>query len=253
MRAHGRGSDWLPSGSAHPSSTERTAGAIPYGFKRTVHSSHAAVLDVLPREGHGRKVLDLGCSNGYLGAELALRGYQVVGVEKAGGYGQAFPKELRLVEHDLELGVPESAGDCYDYVVCADILEHLRHPGELLSTIPKILKADGKLIASLPNSGHAYFRWSVLRGRFPQEDRGLFDRTHLRFYMWDGWVRLFAEAGFEIQVARPTSVPVGIAFPVLPPVLVHSLEALSVGLARIWKTLFAYQFVVVAVRSNRSQ
>ena len=31
---------------------------------------------------------------------------------------------------------------------------------------------------------------AVLMGLFPQPDRGLFERTHVRFYAWQGWVEL---------------------------------------------------------------
>jgi SAM-dependent methyltransferase len=236
-----------------PFSKLRTIRPIPYLLKRSAHSSHTAILDAIPTDGVGRKVLDLGCSTGYLGAELAVRGYEVVGVEKAGGSGQEVPRGVRLLEHDLELGLPDSVGYDFDYIVCADILEHLRDPASLLSEIANRLSPSGRVIASLPNSGHAYFRWKVLRGRFPQEDRGLFDRTHFRFYVWTGWLRLFADAGFTIETTRPTSVPVGLAYPSLPRVFVEAFELLSVGLAHVWKSLFAYQFVVVAVRSCNSR
>ena len=33
---------------------------------------------------------------------------------------------------------------------------------------------------------------AVLMGLFPQPDRGLFERTHVRFYAWQGWVELLA-------------------------------------------------------------
>ncbi|MBL0158495.1 MAG: class I SAM-dependent methyltransferase [Bryobacterales bacterium] len=238
---------------AMPFSQLRTSRPIPYLLKRSAHSSHAAILDAIPVVGAGRKVLDLGCSTGYLGAELATRGYEVLGVEKAGGAGRGFPSGVRLLEHDLELGIPDSVGHDFDYIVCADILEHLRDPASLLTEIANHLSPSGIVIASLPNSGHAYFRWEVLSGRFPQEDRGLFDKTHLRFYVWAGWSALFAGAGLTIETVRPTSVPVGLAYPRLPKALAEAFELLSVWLARIWRTLFAYQFVVVAVRSCNSK
>jgi SAM-dependent methyltransferase len=197
-------------------------------------------------------VLDVGCSDGYLASLLAERGYTVTGIEKPSGHTAAFPPNVKLIEHDLEQGLPHLE-QRFSYIVCADILEHLRDPLALLRQLEPLLESGGRLIASLPNSGNIYFRLNVLLGRFPQDDRGLFDRTHVRFYVWDGWVQLLAEAGFRVASVKSSSIPFSLAFP--DPswrFAVNLAEQVYFGLARLWKTLFAYQFVVTAVRSARA-
>ena len=195
------------------------------------------------------RVLDVGCGDGYLGKLLARRGYLVTGVERDGGTSPAFPHaSVRLIVADLEQGLPPLPHAC-DYVLCADILEHLRQPGRLLAQIREhALAPGGTLVASLPNSGNIWFRLNILLGRFPQDDKGLFDRTHIRFYMWDGWQLLFAKAGFHFVSVQSSAIPVAL---VAPPqwsrsLLIRAAESVSYGMARLWKTLFAYQFVVSA-------
>jgi SAM-dependent methyltransferase len=166
-------------------------------------------------------------------------------VERPDGIADSFPQEVRLVHADLEYGLPDLDG-YFDRVVCADILEHLRNPIHLLSEVRQIMAPDASLVASLPNSGNLYFRLNVLLGRFPQHDKGLFDRTHVHFFMWDGWVDLFREAGFSIDSVKPTGIPVGLAVPHAPGIAIRLTEALSYWMARLWKRLFAYQFIVVA-------
>jgi hypothetical protein len=101
------------------------------------------------------------------------------------------------------------------------------------------------LVGSLPNSGHFYFRWNVLRGRFPQHQRGLFDSTHLHFYTWEGWAALLRRAGLRIEAVRCSGVPVGLAFPRWKDSpMIHALEWLSFRTARFWKSMCAYQFIV---------
>jgi SAM-dependent methyltransferase len=134
-------------------------------------------------------------------------------------------------------------------VICGDILEHLRDPAKLLAQIAAILEPDGLLVASLPNSGNLYFRLTVLAGRFPQEDKGLFDRTHLHFYMWKGWSDLFESAQFQIDERKVTGIPVGLALPKWNETApVRVLEWLAFKAARLRPTLFAYQFLVTARR-----
>ena len=52
--------------------------AAPYRLKDSPYSSHSLLLASLPSSGEGRRVLDVGCAGGYLGAILAGRGYRVV-------------------------------------------------------------------------------------------------------------------------------------------------------------------------------
>jgi hypothetical protein len=96
-------------------------------------------------------------------------------------------------------------------------------------------------------------QWSRLislecpEGGFPQDERGLFDSTHLHFYIWDGWVELFRRAGLRIDAVRPSCVPVGVAMPGLDgTATLRVLEWMSFETARVWKNLFAYQFIVRA-------
>jgi hypothetical protein len=66
--------------------------------------------------------------------------------------------------------------------------------------------------------------------------------------MWDGWLRLFSDAGFRFDTARPTAIPVSLVVPekFSTSAPVRLAESVFYGMARIWKTLFAYQFVVCA-------
>lgn len=192
-------------------------------------------------------MLDVGCGNGYLGAILAERGYEVVGIERPGGW-TSMPANVRLIEADLDHGLP-AVSEKFDYIICADILEHVRHPEELLRQLAALLTTDGVIVASLPNSGNIYFRLVVLSGRFPKEDKGLFDRTHIHFHTFDSWQALFEEAGLIWHGMQMSGIPVGLKFPnAHGSLLIRWGETICYLLARLWKRLFAYQFVVVAQR-----
>jgi len=218
----------------------------PYQLKDSPYSSHSLLLASLPASGEGRRVLDVGCAGGYLGAILASRGYSVTGIDSPGAARAGFPESIELLEADLDLGLPRLTGR-FDFAICADVLEHLRRPALLLRDLRPVLATGGRLACSLPNSGHAYFRWNVLTGRFPAEDRGLFDRTHLHFYTWRGWQDLFHASGFRIEHVRSSGVPIGLALPKWEgSAAVRALERMSYESARWWKTMFAYQFIVTA-------
>ena len=214
-----------------------------YQFKAGPYSSHTLLLAQFPERGEGRRVLDIGCAAGYLSEILVERGYAVACVDWP---GTPHPATVEFSGGDLDDGLGPVDGK-FEYIICADVIEHLRDPLRLLKECRERLAPGGTLMASVPNSAHWYFRWNVLMGRFPQHERGLFDSTHLHFYAWSGWVNLLDRAGFAVETVGSSAVPVGLALPAWDGSwLVRSLERLSVECARVWRTLFAYQFIIRA-------
>jgi SAM-dependent methyltransferase len=207
------------------------------------YSSHALLLRHFASPGDRRRVLDVGCAEGQFADLLSRRGYRATGIDWP---GTAHPDTIEFYGADLDGGLG-TVGGGFDFIVCADVLEHLRDPLRILIECRERLAPGGVVVASLPNSGHWYFRANIALGRFPQHNKGLFDRTHLRFFMWDGWVELFARAGLRIESVEPTCTPFGLALRGLDGTwIVRMLERMSYDLARVWKRLFAYQFIVTA-------
>ncbi len=227
------------------------SGGRKYTLKTSAYSSHSLLLRCFPDLGDGLRVLDLGCGEGYLSLALAQRGFDVVAVDALERPNSTPLPNIKRITWDLDQGVPDLSAK-YDFVLCADVLEHLKDPQALLIQVREVLSSRGQVVASLPNSGHLYFRMNVLLGRFPAHDRGLFDRTHLHFFTWKGWCRLFESSGLRVLRVLPTAVPVGLAFPRWDgTAMARVLERLSYESARLWKKLFAYQFVVTAQPVDR--
>lgn len=221
-----------------------------YALKESDTSSHAQLLALLPAVGNGQRVLDVGAGTGELALLLAGRGFEVTALERYPLVPEAEGK-LEFLQVDLDAGLPLLRG-AFDWILCADVLEHLRDPGGMLYQLHSLLTPNGRLVASLPNSGHWYFRLHVLGGSFPQHDKGLFDRTHLHFYMWDGWHELFRRAGFGLDVASVTTPPLELKFPrSAGSFWLRAADAVSAALARTWMRLFAYQFIVTAYAGRR--
>lgn len=218
----------------------------PYVLKRGEYSSHARMLSRIPQASGPARVLDVGGGEGYLASALHDRGYHVTCLAAPGTASSMIPLSVTVIESDLDFEFPrmESA---FRYVICGDVIEHVRDPSRLLKWLRRLLEPGGEIIASLPNSGHWYFRLNVLLGRFPAEDRGLFDRTHLHFYTWKGWNSLFHMTGLMLESVEPTPIPFGLLFnrPETHPA-VRMSEAANYHLAKMWKSLLAYQFVVTA-------
>jgi len=207
-----------------------------YTLKQSPYSSHMLMLSLLDPGRDGRRLLDVGCGNGFLSRLLQAKGFAVTGIEHPQGFDGTPP----AIVHDLELPLPPLPGP-FDVIVIGDVLEHLRSPQHLLEQLRPHLAKGGRIIASLPNSGNLYFRLHILLGNFPEDEKGLFDRTHLHFWMLANWRGLFGRSGYQMEVREVTGIPVGLAIPAL-----SWLEGVCYHLARGWKTLFGYQFLVEA-------
>ena len=62
------------------------------------------------------------------------------------------------------------------------------------------LRAGGCVVVSLPNIRHlSALRAIFLGGRFPQRDRGIFDRTHMRWFTITDAHALLADCGLKVS------------------------------------------------------
>lgn len=225
--------------------TLATTNRAHYALKESPHSSHHRILELLPAPGERRRLLDVGAGTGELSHLLAKRGFEVTAVERY-PLADGVASQIEFHQADLDQGLPPLRG-AYDWILCADVLEHVREPQLLLQRLRELLTPGGLIVASLPNSGHWYFRLHVLCGSFPRDEKGLFDRTHLHFFMWKNWVQLFEGAGYRLEPRHVTAPPLELRFPRSSESLwLKCANALGMAMAKLWKELFAYQFIVVA-------
>ncbi len=155
-----------------------------------------------------RRILDLGCSSGALGAALKARQpAEVVGVELDSAYARDAAGRLdRVIVGDLEtldLAAADLGGP-FDCVIAADVLEHLRDPWAVLRDAAGRLAPGGTAVVSLPNVRY----WETLvallvRGSWPRRDEGIFDRDHLRWFTLSDARALLAQAGLRVTEVSP--------------------------------------------------
>jgi glycosyltransferase involved in cell wall biosynthesis len=210
-------------------------------------SSHQRVLRLIGRRPPGR-VLDLGCSDGRLGARLRSLGHEVTGVdlEKHDGVAERLD---HFVEADLDDGIPEEITGLFDVVLAADVVEHVRDPAMILRSAARLLTPGGVLIVSVPNFAHWYPRLRVAAGRFDYDRRGILDAGHIRFFTRRSFERMVRSSGLRVRRRESVSMPQqvvrrGAADPTTATKrlgrMIARLNDLSVA---GWPTLFGYQFV----------
>jgi len=217
-----------------------------YVWKEIPGSSHDLLRRRIRALPAGLRLLDLGAAGGHLGRAVRDRCGYLAGVEP----DPALPASAREGYDDWRAADALEAGTWgapFDAVVCADVLEHLPRPEELLARIRGWLRAGGTILVSLPNVANISVRAGLAAGRFTYADRGILDRTHLRFFTRRTEVDLLARAGFEVRAVEATAMPCELAVPALGRAPLRApVRALASASARIWPTLFGYQFVIEA-------
>jgi len=154
----------------------------------------------------GLRVLDLGCGGGHNGALLKRAGArEVVGVElHAGAAAQARKHLDAVVQADLaHLDLSQLGDEPFDAILASDVLEHLAEPEEVLARALTRLRPGGAVVVSLPNVAHVVVFANLLMKRWPRNDSGIFDRTHLRFFAKRDMVRLLQGAGLRVVRVEP--------------------------------------------------
>ena len=195
-----------------------------------------------------RRVLDVGCGGGALGAALKAEraGCEVVGLEgfpAAAARARGRLDDVLCLDLDSLEALPADAGK-FDAMVFGDVLEHLLDPVRLLRTLLPALSHDGVLVLSIPNVKH----WTVLypllvKDRWTYEDAGLLDRTHVHFFTGGTAADMLSELGLDlVHLGVNDLAPLP---PEMEP-LAGLASALGGDRAEAAARLGAYQYLLVA-------
>lgn len=156
--------------------------------------------------GGAKRILDLGCASGELGAALKRRqGAEVVGIELGEAYaGDARTRLDEVHQGDIDGVLAEQDLGRFDCLIAADVLEHLVDPWATLRRAGALVEPGGAVVVSLPNVRYllTYYRL-IVQGRWPREPSGFFDATHLRWFTPLDAQDLIEQAGFTVDATVP--------------------------------------------------
>lgn len=111
--------------------------------------------------------------------------------------------KIRFIQGSIEdkkicASVPENY---FDLIVANDVVEHLENTENFLKIVSDKLNVGGLLILSVPNIRQIRGVYHIyIRGTFPRDEAGLFDKTHLRWFCKKDVLRLAerGNAGFKL-------------------------------------------------------
>ena len=136
----------------------------------------------------GGRLLDFGCAAGYFLEMARADGWQIAGVELAGGMAQRAAQNLQIPIPPSLAELPEKQ---FDVITLWEVIEHLPRPAEQLRELHDALQPGGVLMLSTPNTGH----WQAIRE--PHAWVGYRPPAHLIFFTARTLETALHRAGFE--------------------------------------------------------
>ncbi len=165
-------------------------------------SAHAyivpKVLSLIPPK--TRRIVDIGCGNGYLVGLLAEQGFDVIGIEPSSdGIAQARAAHpavrFEQVSVDSELGA--KIGADFDLVIATEVIEHLLAPRALLCAGLQLLRPGGRMLISTPYHGYLKNLALSIAGGWDRHFNVDWDGGHIKFFSTRTLRKMVLDCGFE--------------------------------------------------------
>jgi len=151
-----------------------------------------------------RSILEFGCGEAPLGAELKRRQQcRVVGIELDPKAAAIAGKRIDDVYCGDVREVVSIIQERFDWIVGGDIVEHLDEPWSFLADLRRVCRPGGHLLLSLPNVANASVIGDLLQGRFDYVYMGLTCVGHLRFMTRRSIEEMLAIAGWQVVEIVP--------------------------------------------------
>ncbi|VVB60055.1 Ubiquinone biosynthesis O-methyltransferase [uncultured archaeon] len=194
-----------------------------------------SVLDLI---GRGRKVLDIGCYDGYISEKIKENGNDVIGIDiSKEGARLCNERGIKCIEQDIEKKFPFPA-DSFDVVFGGEIIEHVFDTDALLQEIQRVLKPGGFLVLTTPNIASLTKRIHFLFGNTPSIEIGLISPDgkekgagHIRYFTINSLEKLLNRNGFFIEIWKTDFITL------------HKLKLVTLG--RMLPS-FGYELIVKA-------
>ncbi|MGG2198123.1 MULTISPECIES: class I SAM-dependent methyltransferase [Paenibacillus] len=147
----------------------------------------------------GSTILEFGPASGrltkYLKEELRCEVYIVEIDQEAAEIASEYANDAVIGDIDDFEWVNRFKDLTFDFILFADVLEHLRYSEEVLSRSSQFLKETGSVLISVPNIAHNSVIIDLLNNKFEYKKIGLLDDTHIKFFTYDSLLALIDRSG----------------------------------------------------------
>jgi 2-polyprenyl-3-methyl-5-hydroxy-6-metoxy-1,4-benzoquinol methylase len=132
--------------------------------------AYRGYLSLIARHCAGRRLLDVGCANGFFLHEARRAGYETMGIEPSGAMAAFAREELGLDVRDGRADQVDLGDAQFDVITMTDAFEYLPEPIRDLRRLSAHLAPGGVLFIKVPNGDYFALRHRLetLAGRAPE-------------------------------------------------------------------------------------
>ena len=213
-----------------------------YDLKLGFISSHTAAIAAA---NPGGNVLDVGCGQGRVAAEMMKKGCRVTGMDRYIPDESNAPRDVRFIRWDLDRHEFPVNVSQFDQIFLLDIIEHLKEPGHFMDELRFAAAcARPEIVLTTANIGFFATRLMLLLGQFNYGKKGILDVTHTRLFTFRSIRDLLKQSGYKILEVRgiPAPFPSALGNNFVARVLLR----LNAVLIRLSKGFFSYQIFIRA-------
>ena len=213
-----------------------------YDLKLGFPSSHTAAIAAAKPGGN---VLDVGCGQGRVAAEMMKKGCRVTGMDRYIPDELSAPQDVRFIRWDLDRHEFPVNVSQFDQIFLLDIIEHLKEPGHFMDELRFAAAcARPEIVLTTANIGFFATRLMLLLGQFNYGKKGILDVTHTRLFTFRSMRELLKQSGYKILEVRGIPAPfpsaLGNNF------VARALLRLNGALIHLSKGFFSYQIFIRA-------
>lgn len=155
---------------------------------------------ILSRIQPNSKILEFGPANGrmtkYMKEQLNCKVYAVEIDANAAKDASQYTEKIVIDSIENYTWKNEFHGLQFDYIIFADVLEHLYYPEKVLESVKDFLNKNGSILVSIPNIAHNSIIINLFNNRFDYSPTGLLDDTHIRFFTKETFDQLIKKIGY---------------------------------------------------------
>lgn len=174
---------------------------------------HTSVGKIISQITEGSTVLEFGPGNGRMTQYLINEKKCEVSIVE---FDPVLFKHVMGFAQDGFLGNIEEykwndhfATKTFDFIIFADVLEHLTDSERALQEASKFLAPNGEILLTFPNLAHNSVLIDLFNNKLDWKQYGLLDRTHNSFYTQQGFEELFERIGLAVRREDFTYAQVG--------------------------------------------
>lgn len=143
-------------------------------------------------------ILDVGCGVGTLDFYIAKKAHSVFGIDVSTKSIEIAKKSSGILKINNKISFSqmdfpsETPKDKFDFIICSEVLEHIKNDALALKKITGLLKKQGRLLISVPLSSAPLYKLGILK-KFDEKV------GHLRRYSTENIIKLIKQNSYSIN------------------------------------------------------